>query len=280
MLPSLIPLRETHIVGPSCQEWMLGRERFRQLAGAHFVWVGHSILRPPYRMVRMETPYAHIVACHGGCGKVLIDGEMVDWSAGKVLLCPTGGLHAFEAVNDEPWQIAWVFYDDRIGLKLVDGTVSRLVEEDASNFVSTIQMLAREANTEEEPAVIQSLVSLLEIYTLRLGDGRCIDDRLARLWEKVEADLGRDWSVASLAREASMSEEHLRRLCQRDYGNSPMRRLSELRMHRACFKLRESSCKIESIAAQLGFSSVYAFSAAFRKMHGVPPGRFRFSSGT
>jgi AraC-like DNA-binding protein len=229
-------------------------------------------------MVRMATPYAHIVACLGGCGKVLIDGKMVNWPAGKVLLCPTGGMHAFEAVNDEPWQIAWVFYDDRIGQKLVDGTVSRLVDGEASSFVSTIQMLAREAYTEEEPAVIQSLVSLLEIYTLRLGDGRRVDDRLARLWETVEADLGRDWSMAMLAKEAAMSQEHLRRLCQRDYGNSPMRRLSELRMHRACFKLRESSCKIETIATQLGFSSVYAFSAAFRKAHGIPPGRFRSSS--
>lgn len=92
---------------------------------------------------------------------------------------------------------------------------------------------------------------------------------------KVQEDLGRDWTVPLMAKTVAVSEEHLRRLCIRDYGQSPMRRLSQLRMQRACVRLNDPKLKLETIAGQLGFSSMYAFSAAFKRTIGVSPSGFR-----
>ncbi|HTP25753.1 MAG TPA: AraC family transcriptional regulator [Anaeromyxobacteraceae bacterium] len=39
--------------------------------------------------------------------------------------------------------------------------------------------------------------------------------------------------------------------------------------------LRSSPEKIEEIAHQAGYGSVYSFSTAFRRWSGVPPARFR-----
>jgi AraC-like DNA-binding protein len=226
-------------------------------------------------MVRLFSPFAQIAVCHKGRGRVLIDGRVVDWGPGKALLCPRHVMHAFEAEYAEPWHIAWVFYDDSKGPPLVRGDTARLVDANISPFVGTLRLLTREASGEADPAALQSLVSLLKIHTMRLGDGTSIDERLVRLWGVVESNLGRDWSFVSLARAAGMSSEHLRRLCARDYGCTPMKRVLELRLHRACVLLRESSAKIEVISEQLGFSSVYYFSAAFKEWSGLPPGRFR-----
>jgi len=275
-MPSpLIPLHNTHIIGQHSREWVLGYERFSELTANHFVWVGHSVVRPPYRIVRQQSPYAHIVTCYEGKGRVVINDEVVDWTPGKVLLCPRGAAHAFEAVSDEPWNLAWVFYDDTIGHPLVQGSESRLVDANVSGFVSTLKLLTNEAASTADPAAIQALVTLLKIHTLRIGDGKTVDERLARLWETVDAEPARNWNLESLAQCAHMSPEHLRRLCRRDYACTPMKRVFELRMHRACVKLRESQSKLEVIAAQLGFSTVYYFSNAFKRWSGYSPGEFR-----
>jgi len=275
----IIPLHVTHIVGQDSREWVLGRERFNELALNHFVWVGHSEVLPPYRMVRLHSPYTHVVACFGGSGRVLINDELVDWVSGQVLLCPKGSAHAFEATGPEPCYLAWVFYDDKGEAPLVNGDSSRLVKADIAGFVSILKLLTNEAAGAADPAAMQYLASLLKIHTKRLGDENAVDARLVRLWEKVDARLGESWGMSKLSKSASMSAEHLRRLCRRDYGCTPMKRLTELRMHRACIRLRESSHKLEVISDEIGFSSVYHFCRVFKQWSGITPGEFRSKGG-
>lgn len=275
MLPTPENLRETHLIGPRCREWVLGGDRFPQLRTAGLVWVGHSVLRPPYRMVRLRSTYGHVVAVSGGRGRALIDGRVVDWRPGQVLLAPAGALHAFEVAGPGPWRIAWVFFDDKDGPSVVPGDRSRLVEADAGDFVATMQMLAREAAGEAQPALLQALATVLEAQARRLAGSDPLDARLWRLWEQVESDLGRDWSGRELARAASLSEEHLRRLCHRHLRRSPMAHLTHLRLQRAGTLLRSTPAKIEDIAVRVGFAGVYSFSAAFKRWSGVPPSEYR-----
>ena len=272
---ALAPLRETHLIGPRCREWVLARDHVPQLRTARLVWVGHGELRPPYRMVRPYSPYSHVVACFGGRGRVLIDGAVVDWRPGQVLLAPVHVLHAFEVAGREPWRIAWVFFDDRAGPPVIAGDRARLVEAEAGDFVAALQMLTREAAGARAPALLQSLVAVVETQARRLAGTEPVDARLWRLWERVEGDLARDWTGRELARAAAVSEEHLRRLCQRHLRRSPVAHLTQLRMERACTLLRSTSAKLEVIAQQVGFSSIYTFSGAFKRWSGVPPSAFR-----
>ncbi|MCC5024738.1 MAG: AraC family ligand binding domain-containing protein [Candidatus Synoicihabitans palmerolidicus] len=81
-------------------------ERFLQLSQGHFVWGGHGELRLPYRIVRLTSKFAHIVACTGGEGRVVIDGQEVSWHPGQMLLAPSGQDHGFEIAGSEPWHLA------------------------------------------------------------------------------------------------------------------------------------------------------------------------------
>ena len=275
MLPALAHLRETHLIGPRCREWVLDRDHLPPLRTARLVWVGHSILRPPYRMVRPFSPGSHVVACFGGRGRVLIDGVEVDWRPGQVLLAPVHVLHAFEVAGRGPWKLAWVFFEDREGPPAIAGHRARLIDAEAGDFVAALQMLTREAAGARDPALLQALVAVVETQARRLAGSEPVDARLWRLWERVEGDLARDWSGRELARVAAVSEEHLRRLCQRHLRRSPMAHLAQLRMQRACPLLRSTSAKLEVIAQQVGFSSIYTFSGAFKRWSGVPPSEFR-----
>ncbi|MFT3780453.1 MAG: AraC family transcriptional regulator [Nibricoccus sp.] len=226
-------------------------------------------------MVRLRSGYSHVVAPSRGVGRTMIDGKSVDWHPGQVLLAPAGACHAFEIAGAGPWEIAWVFFDDREGAPVIPLTRAELVTADAGEFTLTLQMLTREAMGAAQPAAMQALISLLDTHARRLIGADRVDTRLWRLWTQVEAHLGHDWDSEKLAKLAMMSDEHLRRLCHRHYQRSPMNHLAHLRMHRAGQLLRTTPSKVETIAHRVGFSTVYAFSAAFKRWSGVPPSVFR-----
>ncbi|MGC4075406.1 MAG: AraC family transcriptional regulator [Nibricoccus sp.] len=267
--------RETHIVGRRCRESMLDSEHFPVLRNAPFIWVGHSVLRPPYRMVRLRSVHSHIVACVEGRGRTLIGGKSAEWKPGQVLLAPVGLHHAFEVDGPGPWTIAWVFFHDSEAVPVLQNRQPELINADAGEFVSILRMLTREAAGAAQPSVLEALVTLLDASSRRLAGVESVDLRLSRAWGQVEGDLGQAWSVAQIAKLAAMSEEHLRRLCQQNYQRSPMEHLTHLRLRRASTMLRSSPVQIEEIAERTGYGSVYSFSTAFRRWSGVPPARFR-----
>ncbi|MDX2187499.1 MAG: AraC family transcriptional regulator [Opitutaceae bacterium] len=274
MLQPQESLRETHLIGPKCREWIVSHERFPQVRAARLLYIGHSVLYPPYRMVRMPVRDSHVLASISGKGRTLLAGKEQVWQPGQVLLCPRGKFHAFEIDGRGPWKIAWVFFGDRVGRPVIDGD-TRLVDADGRPFVQVVQALTQEASGPADPAALQALATLVDLHARRLANTRAGDDRLWRLWEAVESDLGNDWTVRLMAARVAMSEEHLRRLCQAEHGKAPMEHVFHLRMHRAAALLRTSALKLDDIAQRVGFASVYSFSAAFKRWSGLPPSNFR-----
>jgi len=268
-------LRETLLVGRQCREMMLDADHFRVLRKAPFIWIGYSVLYPPYRMVRLRSVHSHLVASVSGRGRTLIDGKSVAWKPGQILLAPVGQHHAFEIADQGPWTIAWVFFEDSESAPVLHGPKPVLLDADATDFIALLKMLTKEGVGAAQPAMMESLVTALDTTARRLGGPSPVDQRLWRLWAKVESDLAHAWTGAELARTACMSEEHLRRLCHRSHQRSPIEHLTQLRMRRAGTMLRSSSVKLDEIAQQVGYASVYSFSAAFSRCHGVSPGRYR-----
>lgn len=275
MLPSPEFLRETHLVGRSCREHRVDREHYPFLRSAPFVWIGHSVLRAPYRMVRLRSVHSHMVASVQGRGRTLIDGRVVEWRPGQVLLAPVGAHHAFEPTGSAPWVIAWVFFDDNLAAPTLKVRAPELIDADSGDFVSVIRLLTREAAGAAQPAVMDALVTVLDACARRMAGADAVDPRLLRLWCAVEADLAHAWTIPEMARCACMSEEHLRRLCHRHYRRSPAGHLTLLRLRRAGSMMRSSTERLDAIAQRVGYASVYSFSAAFRRWSGVPPARYR-----
>lgn len=267
--------RETHLIGPRCREHAIDEANFPVLRNAPFRWVGHSTLYPPYRMVRLASVHSHVVASISGRGRALVGGRSVEWKPGQVMLGPVGVHHAFETAGHGPWRIAWVFFHDRAQAPVLPGREPTLIDADAANFAATIQMLTREAAGPARQAVMESLVALLNVLARDLAGTRGNDLRLGRVWEQVELELARPWDVNALARLARTSAEHLRRLCHRQHQCSPMAHVTKLRLQRAGALLHSSPLSLDEIARQVGYSSPYAFSAAFRRWSGQSPGRYR-----
>lgn len=86
------------------------------------------------------------------------------------------------------------------------------------------------------------------------------------------------WTVPELARIAGISRSTFAKLFSEVLAQTPMSYLSDLRMSLARDALRDTSETLEPIARRCGYTSPFAFSAAFTRHHGESPGRWRSSN--
>jgi transcriptional regulator GlxA family with amidase domain len=106
-----------------------------------------------------------------------------------------------------------------------------------------------------------------------------VDDRLHRIWEKVSANVGHDWTLDELARQAHVSTEHLRRLCRKALGRTPMHHVTWLRMRKAAELLSTTNLKVETISNEVGYINPFVFSNTFKKWIGWRPSEHRSRMG-
>jgi AraC-like DNA-binding protein len=95
----------------------------------------------------------------------------------------------------------------------------------------------------------------------------------------IHAEPARDWTGAALAQELSVSPATLARRFTAALGETPAAYLTRWRMDIAAHRLRHTDDSLAAVARAVGYTSVYAFSRAFSRTRGVPPGRYRLQSG-
>jgi AraC-like DNA-binding protein len=91
----------------------------------------------------------------------------------------------------------------------------------------------------------------------------------------LHAAPGRKWTVADLARVAVVSRSGLDERFRQVLGRSPIRYLTEWRMHLAEDLLTSTDLGVGAIARRVGYDAEEAFSRAFKRHSGSPPAQWR-----
>jgi transcriptional regulator GlxA family with amidase domain len=143
---------------------------------------------------------------------------------------------------------------------------------------SAILGLLAETAGAGEGRLLHHWVELIHAEAQRLAKPWHVNERLAQMWTRVASDLARPWSAAELARMAHCSTEHLRRLCLRELGRSPMQQVTYMRVQRAAELLQESDDKLAAIATMIGYSDAFVLSKTFKKWIGSTPSEYRAST--
>ena len=91
----------------------------------------------------------------------------------------------------------------------------------------------------------------------------------------IHAQPEKPWTLAELAREVGLSRSVLADRFARYVGVSPMHYLGRWRMQLATRRLSTPGVSVAQVGAEVGYESEAAFSRAFKKYVGVPPGSWR-----
>jgi AraC-like DNA-binding protein len=101
------------------------------------------------------------------------------------------------------------------------------------------------------------------------------DPFVGRALASLHGDPGRDWSLQLLARHVGLSRSALAERFAEFAGVPPMQYLTNWRMQLAANYLRAGTDSVVAVANRVGYQSEAAFSRAFKKAVGAPPGQWR-----
>lgn len=187
-----------------------------------------------------------------------------------------GGSFAFERVN-APLLLSLL--PGRIHIPAAEGRATR--------FGRLIELLAEEcaADLPGKDLLLRRMLEALLVEALRwqsVGkDGAvagllsCMrDPALARALQAMHGNVRAGWTVAGLAAIAGMSRSAFSARFGEIMGCAPIEYLARWRMAIAKEALAQGSKSLDRIAEEIGYESASAFSTAFRRRLGCPPGRF------
>lgn len=187
-----------------------------------------------------------------------------------------GGSFTFERVNAP------------LLLSLLPGRIHIPASEGkASRFGRLIELLAEECAVDRpgKDLMLRRMLEALLIEALRwqsvAKDGAVSgllkgmrDPALARALQAMHGNVRAGWTVAGLAGIAGMSRSAFSARFGEVMGCAPIEYLARWRMAIAKEALTQGDKSLDRIADEIGFESASAFSTAFRRRLGCPPGRF------
>jgi AraC-like DNA-binding protein len=273
----MIDLEETTIDGPRTRRWVLEASTCPELAVHRIARLGIDSASAPYRRVRVKPGGSFFMATISGTGSILLDGRWQTARAGSVCLAPPRVLNAFHAIPGRRWEFCWMRYDEPAFVTPLVGAASPVrARAETGDLAQIIGGLRDEwERPARDAAMLHHWVELLHGSACRLARPWQVDSRMWKLWSEVKNDLAAPWTLAELARRFHVSTEHLRRLCLRELGRSPMQQLTYMRMQRAQELLERSDDKLDAIAPLVGYDSALVFSRAFKRWIGCSPSEYR-----
>ncbi|MCX4091382.1 AraC family transcriptional regulator [Nocardia sp. alder85J] len=151
---------------------------------------------------------------------------------------------------------------------------------------AAVDLLGREVDRRGPGSCIAvpSLLDLLLVYMIRAWMAESStgvwpavlgDPVTAAALRALHTDPAAPWSNESLAAETGVSRATLTRRFTALVGRPPMGYLTWWRLTRAAALLRDTTDPLSAIAGRVGYANPYAFSNAFKKEFGAPPGRYR-----
>jgi len=163
-----------------------------------------------------------------------------------------------------------------VSLRAAEGPIQRLAEAIAAQ--------ARE-HAPGSIVVLERLVETLLIefarrHVLAGGAGAgwmrgITDPEIGPILEVLLREPEKEWTVASLAQAGGMSRSTFARRFREATGLAPMDLVVELRMRRACQRMRNDAEDLKSIARDVGYGSTAAFGVAFKRWSGKTPSDYR-----
>ncbi len=268
-----------HIVARgSC--WVAGDDGERHLAergdvivlpyGDHHVIGGTSTAAwVPITELMRPLPWDDLPAIRHGGGGARVD-----------LVC--GYLVSDDPLFDPALQV----FPPAFVVRLADGAARGWVQ--ASVTYAASENVPSNASSSVASKRLPELV-LIEVLRHHLASAPAADHGwLAALHDPVLApalallhgDPARRWTVAELAAEVAVSRSVLDERFRDVLGRSPIRYLTEWRMHLAEELLDTTVLGVVPIARRVGYESEEAFSRAFKRAHGESPGRWRARART
>jgi AraC family transcriptional regulator of arabinose operon len=246
-------------------------------AGTAYYRVGHvqlTVSTGDLYLVHRDTPFEHRSA------------GAVAWSR--------------HFVEFEPWQ-GWLpgapfvrvsdgLYRAHIGLRQsrqdIEDAFRRLINHVRSRDVAAAlghprrKHLMGDVAEARKQLAVTALREILQLAGCDAVETTRLDPRIVAALHVVTGDLSADHDIDALATAAGLSPSRFTHLFREQVGVPIGRAIRTLRLQEAALLLAYGGASVATVAEEVGFSTLYYFSRAFRRAYGVSPRAYRERSRT
>ncbi len=251
-------------------------EKCPSLAGIGVMQVGITHAGEGWHLARVSCDHAFISVTLSGKGEVAVNDAWKKATPERAYLMPRRVFHGYRVAAGSEWCYVWVqLADFKRYPNLTALTEPAMVRAASYSVLAAVRGMIEESGRANHPQLMALWTELLYHSVLQLVFPKERDDRLEQVWQEVGQRLDKSWDIEELARSAGLSREQFRRRCWQQCGCSPHKKLTSMRLRRACEMLALDNLKLEAIGQALGYSDAFAFSQAFKREMGVSPKTYR-----
>ena len=98
-----------------------------------------------------------------------------------------------------------------------------------------------------------------------------MDQRIKKVLDFIEDNLGEQLDLASLSKIACMSDTHFHRIFKRETQRTPFKFIEEMRMNKAYQQITEQQVTVQQLSLHLGYKDYETFSRAYKKYFSLSP---------
>lgn len=240
----------------------------------------------------------HIKLVTGGKGRFLIDNELYPTEKGILFLTGPGQHHCFmnasgestvysevtfEFINSDKKQMTTQFHDlvsawlNQHCNQVTTCKLSPDVYDRLNNEIAEIITTGSSANHDSHLQQLNSLARI--IFMLYEHVFRPVSSKHVLPIERACYYLQRNYAdkitLEQLASVAHLAPNYLCRYFKKTYAETPINYLMKLRIDAACAILETTEDSLKYVATRVGFTDHYYFSRIFKKLKGIPPGKYR-----
>lgn len=261
---------------PDASPWIRNYELSPLLNHYGILHMGTVSADADYCVSRVKSPYTHFIACLSGEAALWTEGATYQLKPGTACLLPKGSTYLDRTCGSGPWGFCYVCYQSNHCESGFQGhSQARVAAYDPMPLSFTMEALRHACANSPDAECQRQLLAVVNHLVLRFVGPQLSEGRLRLLWQRVAAAPAEDWPLERLEREANCHREHLRRLCRRYLGRSPVQQVAYLRMQHAAGLLSSTSWTLDQIAGEVGYSDAFSFSSAFKNGFKISPARYR-----
>ncbi|CAE6939821.1 AraC family transcriptional regulator [Vibrio sp. B1FLJ16] len=270
--------QERYLISEKTYQEMIDHTRVLALEERGIVQCGIATCRDFFSVYRKNQKKHMLLYTVRGRGWLDSEGTRYELEPGSLIIVPAGIENGF-GMEDETWQIAWLFLSEHSDWSNVGDEITYQLTPAPEVMYACIQTLLRSINLPIDygGAVGAHSVAQLELM-LNMPQSESLSRhklKLRRVFDLVQRQLHKEWSVEQLAALYPCSEAHLFRVTQQQFGRSPMAHLTRMRMEYAARLLRSTEWPIQHIGEIVGYPTSANFSTRFRSWSGMTPREFR-----